>query len=60
LLAEIPAEAVKSYQPYWALRAHLFKKMKRFEEARAAYSRAIGLCTDPSIRAFLEKQSVEC
>lgn len=60
LLDEIPAEAVMSYQPYWALRAHLFKKMKRFGEARAAYSRAIGLCMDPSIRAFLEKQSVEC
>ncbi|WP_036745854.1 RNA polymerase sigma factor [Paenibacillus sp. UNC451MF] len=60
LLDEIPAEAVKSYQPYWALRAHLFKKMKRFEEARAAYSRAIGLCMDQSIREFLEKQSVEC
>lgn len=60
LLDEIPAESVKSYQPYWALSAHLFKRMKRFEEARAAYSRAIGLCMDPSIRAFLEKQSGEC
>ena len=58
LLDEIPAEAVKSYQPYWALSAHLFKRMNRFEEARAAYSRAIGLCMDPSIRAFLEKQFV--
>ncbi|WP_235550112.1 RNA polymerase sigma factor [Paenibacillus sp. Soil724D2] len=58
LLDEIPTEAVKSYQPYWALSAHLFKRMKRFEEARAAYSRAIGLCMDPSIRAFLEKQLV--
>ncbi|NQX66394.1 RNA polymerase subunit sigma-70 [Paenibacillus alba] len=56
LLDELPAEAVKSYQPYWALSAHLFKRMKRFEEARASYSRAIGLCMDPSIRAFLEKQ----
>ncbi|MBA2937494.1 RNA polymerase subunit sigma-70 [Paenibacillus sp. CGMCC 1.16610] len=59
-LDAIPAEAVKSYQPYWALRAHLFKRMKRYEEARAFYSRAIGLCMDPSIRAFLEKQSHEC
>jgi RNA polymerase sigma-70 factor (ECF subfamily) len=60
LLDEIPAESVKSYQPYWALSAYLFKRMKRFEKARAAYSRAIGLCMDPSIRAFLEKQSGEC
>lgn len=60
LLDEIPAEAVKTYQPYWALSAHLFKRMKRFEEARSAYSRAIGLCMDPAIRAFLEKQLTEC
>ncbi|NOU72991.1 hypothetical protein GC098_16445 [Paenibacillus sp. LMG 31458] len=56
LLEEVPADAVKSYQPYWALRAHLFKRMQRYEQARAAYSRAIGLCMDPSIRAFLEKK----
>lgn len=60
LLEEVPADAVKSYQPYWALRAHLFKRMQRYEQARAAYSRAIGLCMDPSIRAFLEKQAGEC
>ncbi|MDF2680426.1 MAG: polymerase subunit sigma-70 [Brevibacillus sp.] len=60
LLEELSAEAVKSYQPYWALSAHLFKRMHRFEEARAAYSRSIGLCMDPSIRAFLEKQAGEC
>ncbi|MCU6793967.1 RNA polymerase subunit sigma-70 [Paenibacillus sp. WQ 127069] len=60
LLEEVPAEAVKNYQPYWALSAHLFKRMQRFEEARFAYSRSIGLCMDPSIRAFLEKQAGEC
>ncbi|MEC0148083.1 RNA polymerase sigma factor [Paenibacillus alginolyticus] len=60
LLRELPAEAVKSYQPYWALSAHLFKRMQRFEEAHAAYSRSIGLCMDPSISAFLEKQAGEC
>ncbi|KRF13724.1 RNA polymerase subunit sigma-70 [Paenibacillus sp. Soil787] len=60
LLEEVPVEAVKSYQPYWALSAHLFKRMQRFEEARTSYSRSIGLCMDPSIRAFLEKQADEC
>ncbi|WP_173115752.1 hypothetical protein [Paenibacillus qinlingensis] len=60
LLEEVPAEAVKNYQPYWALSAHLFKRMQRFEEARNAYSRSIGLCMDPSIRAYLEKQAGEC
>ncbi len=57
LLEAIPAETIKSYQPYWALIAHLFKRMHRYEEADAAYSRAIGLCTDPSIREFLKQQA---
>ncbi len=59
LFEAIPTEAIKSYQPYWALTAHLFKRMQRYEEARAAYSRAIGLCTDPSIREFLKQQACQ-
>jgi len=57
LLREIPAEAVKSYQPYWALAAHLFKRAERAGEARDAYGRAIGLCTDPSVREYLARQA---
>jgi predicted RNA polymerase sigma factor len=57
LLEHIPAEAIKNYQPYWALTAHLLKGMQRFEEASAAYSRAIGLCEDPAMREFLAQQS---
>jgi predicted RNA polymerase sigma factor len=56
LLEAIPAEAVKSYQPYWALAAHLLKRMQRLEESEAAYSRAIGLCEDPAMREFLAQQ----
>jgi predicted RNA polymerase sigma factor len=59
LLEAIPTDAIKSYQPYWALAAHLFKRMQRYEEARTAYSRAIGLCTDPSIREFLNQQACQ-
>lgn len=55
-LEAIPAEAVKSYQPYWALAAHLLKRMQRLEESEAAYSRAIGLCEDPAMREFLAQQ----
>lgn len=51
LLAAIPAEAVASYQPYWALAAHLLRRLGR--PADAAYERAIGLCEDPAMRAFL-------
>jgi RNA polymerase sigma-70 factor (ECF subfamily) len=53
LLRELPPESVAGYQPYWALAAHLLTRLARHEEARAAYGRAIGLCEDPSMRAFL-------
>jgi len=57
-LQEITSEAVKDYQPYWALAAHLLKRMERLDEAAAAYSRAIGLCEDPATREFLARQSL--
>jgi RNA polymerase sigma-70 factor (ECF subfamily) len=53
LLDEIEPSAVATYQPYWAVRAHLLRGEKRDEEAREAYDRAIGLAEDPSIRRFL-------
>ncbi|HUZ62925.1 MAG TPA: DUF6596 domain-containing protein [Acetobacteraceae bacterium] len=56
-LQAIPDEAVGSYQPYWALAAHLLKRLDRPEEAAAAYSRAIGLCEDPAMRAFLARRA---
>ncbi|MGH9611482.1 MAG: RNA polymerase subunit sigma-70, partial [Bryobacteraceae bacterium] len=52
LLQEIPPEAVASYQPYWAVAAHLLRQMGR-SEAAEAYSRAIGLCEDLAMREFL-------
>ncbi|OWJ67172.1 RNA polymerase sigma factor [Inquilinus limosus] len=51
LLQAIPAEAVAGYQPYWALAAHLLRRLG--QSADAAYERAIGLCEDPAMRAFL-------
>ena len=57
LLEAIPSEDVKNYQPYWALAAHLFKRMEQFPEATAAYSRAIGLCEDQAVREFLTQQA---
>jgi len=52
-LAELPAERVATYQPYWALRAHLLSRLLRAEEAEEAYARAIGLCSDDAMRKFL-------
>ncbi|MWV46222.1 RNA polymerase subunit sigma-70 [Paenibacillus sp. HJL G12] len=59
LLEAIPSAEVVSYQPYWALAGHLYKRMQRKEDAHSAYSRAIGLSTDVSIRQFLSRQATE-
>ncbi|MGF6755001.1 RNA polymerase sigma factor [Paraburkholderia sp. GAS42] len=56
LLEAIPAEVVASYQPYWALAAHLLTRMQRMQEAQAARDRAIGLCEDSTMRDFLVRQ----
>jgi RNA polymerase sigma-70 factor (ECF subfamily) len=56
LLRTIPAEAVASYQPYWALAAHLLKRMGQMTQSADAYHRAIGLSEDPALRAFLTAQ----
>jgi RNA polymerase sigma-70 factor (ECF subfamily) len=53
LLNRIPAEKTATYQPYWALTAHLLVRSQQPREAAAAYERAIGLCEDDAMRAFL-------
>ena len=53
LLDQIEAQSVISYQPYWAVRAHLFRQLKRPHDAAQAFDRAIGLTDDNSVRAFL-------
>lgn len=52
-LEELPAEAVRSYQPYWALRGHLLARSGDAAAAREALGLAIGLSEDPAVRAFL-------
>lgn len=59
LLEAIPSAEVASYQPYWAIAGHLYKRMHRIEDARSAYSRAIGLSADVSVRQFLSRQASE-
>jgi len=53
LLDELAEAAVATYQPYWAVRAHLLARAGRTVEAAAAYAQAIGLTEDPAVRAFL-------
>jgi RNA polymerase sigma-70 factor (ECF subfamily) len=53
LLDEIDPAAVATYQPYWAVRAHLLRNLGQAAEAAEAYDRAIGLAVDPATRQFL-------
>lgn len=53
LLQQLPPEAVATYQPYWALAAHLLGNLGDRDGAQAAYDRAIGLSEDPAMRNFL-------
>jgi predicted RNA polymerase sigma factor len=55
-LEAISADRGKSYQPYWALAAHLLGRLGRKAEAETAYTRAIGLCEESAMRQFLRKQ----
>jgi RNA polymerase sigma-70 factor (ECF subfamily) len=53
LLEMLPRDAVASYQPYWALAAHLLRRLGRRGASDDAYARAIALCEDAAVRAYL-------
>jgi RNA polymerase sigma-70 factor (ECF subfamily) len=53
VLDGIDLEAVSAYQPYWAVRAHLLRRLGKTTEAVDAFDRAIGLAEDPAVRQFL-------
>jgi predicted RNA polymerase sigma factor len=55
-LGAIPMDVVATYQPYWALRAHLLARARRLPDARDAYARAAELSDDEAARAFLDAQ----
>lgn len=52
-LHEVPVDAVKNYQPYWSLKAHLFHKGNDVPSAMESYQRAIGLTEDASVHEYL-------
>jgi len=53
VLDGIHLDDVSSYQPYWAVRAHLLQRLGKTSEAAHAFDRAIGLAEDPAVRQFL-------
>lgn len=52
-LDALDAPALRSYQPYWALRADLLTRLNRAIEARVAYDEAIARERDPAVLRFL-------
>jgi RNA polymerase sigma-70 factor (ECF subfamily) len=52
-LDDIDAAAARSYQPFWAVRAHLLQRLGRTTEAREAFNRAIDLTEDVAVSRFL-------
>ena len=56
-LTAIPeTPALAQYQPYWAAKAGLLARCGHVQAADEAFSVAIGLETDPAVRAFLQKR----
>lgn len=53
LLESLPKERLADHQPYWAARAHLLAQIGLTKDAKSAFERAIGLCDDPAVRAYL-------
>lgn len=54
-IADLAADRrLQTYQPYWAALGHLHAEAGHHAEAYDALTVAIGLSTDPAVRAFLE------
>ncbi|HEY2971545.1 MAG TPA: DUF6596 domain-containing protein [Pyrinomonadaceae bacterium] len=53
VLDGIDLDAVSTYQPYWAVRAHVLQRLGKTSEAGDAFDRAIGLAEDQAVRQFL-------
>ncbi len=52
-LDAIPAGRVPSYQPYWAARGHVLRRLGHNREAHESLTRAASLSDDPALRRHL-------
>jgi RNA polymerase sigma-70 factor (ECF subfamily) len=50
-------DRLANYQPYWAARADLLARSGDRDAAAQAYTRAIGLESDPAVRQFLQQRA---
>jgi len=53
LLDRMAERDIRTYQPYWAVRAHLLTEAGDTKNARTAYRSAIGLSSSEAVRQFL-------
>ena len=58
-LEDIGTERLEDFQPAWATRAHLLRRIGRGDDAAEAYRRAIELSADPGVRDYLTAKLVE-
>ena len=58
-LEEIDADVAKAYQPYWAVRAHLQRRLGQARGALEAFDRAIELTEDAAVRNFLLRRRAQ-
>jgi RNA polymerase sigma-70 factor, ECF subfamily len=58
-LDAIPADRTANYQPWWAARAHLLRRLDRQGEARDAFERAASLTDDSALRAYLLEHAAQ-
>ncbi len=56
-LEAMAADRIAGYQPWWAARAHVLRKLGREPEACRAFERAAALTDDPALRAHLLRRS---
>ena len=58
-LDAIPASRTANYQPWWAARAHLLRRLGRQAEACGAFERAASLTDDSALRAYLLEHAAQ-
>jgi predicted RNA polymerase sigma factor len=58
-LDRIDPARIFSYQPWWAVRAHLLVGAGDADAASTAYDRAIALSSADAVRAFLVRRKME-
>ena len=49
-------ESLKNYQPFYATKANVLIKLRKYKKAKASFQKAFLLCENPQIMAFIKNQ----